>query len=86
MDMRGLPDDWADKLTQRSQRFGSGIDLAELFYMGERASAKEYLAGHGWQVAVQTTEEAYAANGFEVPDDELAAFGGDSGYLSATLR
>ncbi len=30
--------------------------------------------------------DAYAANGFELPDDELAAFGGDSGYLSATAN
>jgi hypothetical protein len=30
--------------------------------------------------------EAYAANGFELPDDELLTFGGDSGYLSATLK
>jgi methyltransferase (TIGR00027 family) len=84
MDMTGLPDDWADKLTERTKRIGSGINLAELFYPGERNSAADYLASHGWQNAIRTTAEAYASNGFELPDDELAAFGGDSGYLTST--
>ena len=85
MDMNGLPSDWAEKLTQRAQRVGSTINLAELFYLGERNSAADYLTEHGWRTDVLTTAAAYAANGFELPDDELAAFGGDSGYLTATL-
>lgn len=86
MDMTGLPDDWADKLTERTKRIGSGINLAELFYTGERNSAADYLASHGWQNAIRTTAEAYASNGFELPNDELAAFGGDSGYLTSTRK
>jgi methyltransferase (TIGR00027 family) len=84
MDMAGLPDDWADKLTERTKRIGSGINLAELFYTGERNSAADYLASHGWRNVIRSTAEAYAANGFELPDDELATFGGDSGYLTST--
>jgi methyltransferase (TIGR00027 family) len=86
MDMRGLPSDWAQQLTERSQRISSTINLAELFYTGERNSAADYLTTRGWQVGILGTGEAYAANGFELPDDELLAFGGDSGYLSATLK
>src|SRR4051794_2492644 len=86
MDTSGLPADWAEKLTERSKRIGSDINLAELFYTGERNSAADYLAKHGWQVDVRNTAAAYQANGFELPDDELAAFGGDSGYLTATLN
>jgi methyltransferase (TIGR00027 family) len=86
MDMRGLPPDWAQKLTERSQRIGSNINLAELFYTGERNSAADYLRTRGWQVDVLNTADAFAANGFELPDDELAAFGGDSGYLTATYK
>jgi methyltransferase (TIGR00027 family) len=86
MDMRGLPEDWAQQLTERSQRISSSINLAELFYTGERNSAADYLAAHGWQTNVLKTGEAFAANGFELPDDELMSFGGDSGYLSATLK
>ncbi|MET0473261.1 MAG: class I SAM-dependent methyltransferase [Mycobacterium sp.] len=86
MDMAGLPEDWAEKLTERSKRIGSNINLAELFYTGERNSAADYLTKHGWHVDIRNTAAAYEANGFALPDDELAAFGGDSGYLTATLK
>ena len=85
MDASGLPADWARKLTERAQRIGSDINLADLFYTGERNSAADYLVDHGWQTAILKTAAAYEANGFVLPDDELAAFGGDSGYLTATF-
>jgi methyltransferase (TIGR00027 family) len=85
MDMSSLPDDWTDKLTERSRRIGSDINLAELFYMGERHTAGEYLAGKGWHARLLTTEAAFAAQGF-TPDPETRAFEGDSsGYLTAEL-
>jgi methyltransferase (TIGR00027 family) len=86
MDMHDLPSDWARKLTDRSRRIGSDIDLAELFYTGERNSAADYLTSHGWQVDIVKAAEAFAANGFEQPDDELATFGRGSGYLTAILK
>lgn len=85
LDMHNVPSDWAQRLTERSRRIGSNINLAELFYTGERNTAAEYLAGHGWRVDIRTTEQAYAANGFELPNDQLSPFGRDSGYLTATL-
>ncbi|OBF23277.1 SAM-dependent methyltransferase [Mycobacterium kubicae] len=85
MDLRNIPADWAEKLTERSRRLGSNINLAELFYTGDRNTAADYLSGHGWRVDVRTTEQAYAAHGFDLPDDELASFGDSSGYLTATL-
>ena len=85
MDLSSIPDDWAEKLTERTKRLGSEIDLAELFYTGERNSAADYLAKHGWRNTILPTAEAYAANGFQLPDDELATFGGNSGYLTSTL-
>ena len=86
MDLRNAPPDWAQRLTERSRRIGSNINLAELFYTGERNSAAEYLTGHGWRVDVRTTAQAFAANGFEMPDDgELSSLGASSGYLTATL-
>jgi len=86
MDLAAIPADWAEKLTERTKRLGSEINLAELFYTGERNSAADYLAAHGWSNVIQPTADAYAANGFELPDDELASFGGGSGYLTSTLK
>ena len=85
MDLRNVPADWADRLTERSRRIGSNINLAELFYSGDRNPAADYLKDHGWHIDIQTTSQIYAANGFELPDDELASFGDGSGYLTATL-
>jgi methyltransferase (TIGR00027 family) len=85
MDMRDVPADWAERLTERARRIGSNINLAELFYTGDRTPAADYLGAHGWRTEIRTTEQAFAANGFEVPDDELASFGSGSGYLTAAL-
>jgi methyltransferase (TIGR00027 family) len=85
MDMTSIPADWTEKLDERSRRAGSDIKLSELFYSGDRNTAREYLSSHGWQVSTISTAEAFAANGFDVPDDELIRFIGDSGYLTATL-
>jgi len=87
MEMSGLPEDWAEKLTERSRRTGSKIDLAALFYMGDRSSAGQYLTAHGWRAEVLMTADAFSAQGFELPDDELAGFeGNNSGYLTAILE
>ena len=85
MDLNSIPADWAEKLTERTKRLGSEIDLAELFFTGERNNAADYLASQGWSNTILTTAEAYAANGFPLPDDELATLGGNSGYLTSTL-
>jgi methyltransferase (TIGR00027 family) len=86
VDMRGLPSDWAQQLTERSQRLGSTVNLAELIYTGDRNDAADYLKSHGWQVGILDADEAHAANGLEPPNEEVRAFGGNYGYLSATLK
>ena len=87
MDMKSLPEDFARLLTERSRKLGSEIDLADLFYDGERHSAGDYLTSHGWTVTVRTTEEAFASNGFQLPEDPLTAgMAVTSGYLSAILK
>jgi methyltransferase (TIGR00027 family) len=86
MDIQGSPGEWTEKLNERSRRMGSNLDLADLFYTGERNSAGDYLTSKNWDVAIRSTREAYAVNGFEFPDDELTALAGDSGYLSAILK
>jgi methyltransferase (TIGR00027 family) len=86
MDTQGSLDEWTERLNERSRRMGSNIDLAELFYTGERNSAGDYLTLKGWGVTIRSTREAYAVNGFEFPEDELTALAGKSGYLSAILK
>lgn len=86
VDMRTLPSDWAEQLTERSQRLGSTVNLAELIYTGDRNDAADYLRTHGWQVDILGADEAHAANGFEPPSDDMRAFGGNYGYLSATSK
>lgn len=84
MDMQTLTANWSDKVNQWSRRVGSDIDLMDLFYSGERNTATDYLASHGWDVTVLRMRDAYAGYGFDFPED-LAELAGDSGYLSATF-
>jgi O-methyltransferase involved in polyketide biosynthesis len=86
MDMSKLPADWAQQLTDRSRLGGSTIDLASLFYTGERNTAGDYLTTHGWDVTIRTGEEAFEANGFAMPDNGLAQLASSAGYLTATLK
>src|SRR6476469_2928937 len=86
MDIQGSAADWTEKLSERSRRMGSNLDLAELFYTGDRTAAGEYLKAKGWEVSVRSSRKAFALNGFKYPEDELTALAGDSGYLSAILN
>jgi methyltransferase (TIGR00027 family) len=85
MDTTNLPDDWAERLSDRWRRAGSDINLSDLFYHGERNEARNYLSSHGWQVTIYSTNELYDGHGFTLPDDELVRVMGDSGYMTATL-
>ena len=85
MDAQALTGDWAEAMTERGRRLGSTIDLTELFYTGPRNSAADHLRAQGWSVTVQPNSDAYVANGFAPPADELIALTGDSGYLTAQL-
>ncbi|MCV7288370.1 class I SAM-dependent methyltransferase [Mycolicibacterium wolinskyi] len=85
MDMNMLSEEWTKKVSEWSKRVGSEVDLKDLFYSGERHTARDYLSSHGWRVTVESTRDAYAGNGFELPED-LAELAGDSGYLSAQFK
>ncbi|MHC9291824.1 class I SAM-dependent methyltransferase [Mycobacterium sp. LTG2003] len=85
MDMNMLSEEWTKKVSDWSKRVGSEVDLMDLFYSGERHTARDYLSSQGWQATVASTRDAYAGYGFELPED-LAELAGDSGYLSAQLK
>ena len=85
MDAEALTGDWAKAMTERARRHGSDINLEELFYNGPRTPARDHLSANGWRVQVLGTVDAYTANGFEPPKDDLLTLIGDSGYLTAEL-
>ena len=60
--------------------------MAELIYHGERSDVIDYLTGHGWDVTAQKMPDAYAANGFEFPEDGAMGFFADMSYVSAVKR
>ncbi len=64
MDAKALTGDWAKELSARGRRYGSDIDLNELFYSGPRTPAGDHLSAAGWQVTVLPNDKAYAAQGF----------------------
>ena len=64
---------------QRMRAHGVDLDMADLFYFGERNEASGYLVQHGWQVDSSTVSELFAQYGLPpVADDEdnVRAFGG----------
>ncbi|WKG05513.1 class I SAM-dependent methyltransferase [Mycolicibacterium sp. HK-90] len=67
------------------RRFGFDGELPELVYHGQRSSVVEYLTACGWDVTAQTLDEAYAANGFELPGDEMFAAFADARIVSGVL-
>jgi methyltransferase (TIGR00027 family) len=74
------------RISDRWRRFGFNLNAADLFYHGERSVVVDYLTTHGWQVTPHPARELYARNGFEFPEDEMAATFGDMSYVAATLR
>ena len=71
IDAAAMSGEWAKRFT-------------ELFYSGQRNSARDHLAAQGWRVSVLSTADAYAANGFALPSDGPGAMA-TPGYLTATL-
>ncbi|WP_343603273.1 class I SAM-dependent methyltransferase [Mycobacterium sp.] len=70
---------------QQMSELGFDIDFNDLVYHFERSHIIEYLSGRGWQVSHRTVAQLHADNGFDYPDDELAAAFADITYLSAVL-
>ena len=67
------------------RRSGFDVEISHLVYGGERSPVIEYLTARGWQITAQTLEEVYAANGFEMPDDDMFAAFADARIISGVL-
>jgi methyltransferase (TIGR00027 family) len=55
------------------QQHGFDVNLADLFYQGERSHVVDYLTRHGWHVAARPRPDMFREYGREFPEtDELA--------------
>ena len=85
-DPNAFTDERLQRITERWQRFGFNLNAADLFYPGERNVVVDYLGTHGWAVTAHPARELYAQNGFEFPEDEMAATFGELSYVAAILK
>ena len=85
-DPTAFSDERAQRLTDRWNRLGFDFNMSDLIYHGERGTVIEYLTAHSWEVTARTAKEMYAHNGFEFPEDEMAAAFGEMSYVAATLK
>lgn len=85
-DPNAFTEDRLQRISERWRRAGFNLDAADLFYQGDRSVVVDYLTDHGWQVTAHPVRELYARNGFEFPEDEMAATFGEMSYVAATLK
>lgn len=85
-DASAFSDNRSRRVSDGFHRFGFDGQISDLVYEGRRSDVAEYLNAHGWDVTSQTLEEAYAANGFEVPGDDMFAAFADARVVSGVLR
>jgi methyltransferase (TIGR00027 family) len=85
-DISAFSDDRSQLIADRLKQYGHDIEMSELIYHDERNDVVDYLTGHGWDVTAQSMRDAYAANGFEFPEDGAMGFFADMSYLSAIKR
>ena len=85
-DVAVFTDERSKRISERLRKYGHDIEMADLVYQGERSHVIEYLTSHGWEVSALTMKEAYAADGFEFPDDETTAPFTNLSYVSAVLK
>lgn len=65
---------------------GAHLDIADLFYAGERHHVVDYLGERGWQVSARPRPEVFTDYGREFPDSELLAPMRDSLTIIATRQ
>lgn len=79
-------DERSQLIAERMKRYGHDVEMADLIYQDERNDVVDYLTGHGWEVSTVSMRDAYAANGFEFPQDGAMGFFAEMSYLTAVKR
>lgn len=85
-DISAFSDERSQEIADRLKKYGHDIEMSELIYRDERNDVIDYLTARGWDVIAQTMRDAYAANGFEFPEDSAMGFFAGMSYLSAIKR
>lgn len=85
-DISAFSDERSQEFADRLKQYGHDIEMSELIYHDERSDVIDYLSAHGWDVTAQAMRDAYAANGFEFPEDGAMGFFADMSYLDAVKR
>jgi methyltransferase (TIGR00027 family) len=62
---KAMSDEWGEH--------GFDVNIADLFYAGERTPVAEYLTSHGWQVSTRTRPEMFKLYNRPFPESELLA-------------
>ncbi|KUH95945.1 SAM-dependent methyltransferase [Mycobacterium sp. IS-1556] len=75
----------SERVLEGFRRSGLDTELSDLVYSGRRSDVLEFLAARGWDVSSQTLEEAYAINGFELPDEDMFAAFAEARIVTGTL-
>lgn len=75
----------AQRLSEQWRSQGLDLDVADLFYDGERASVIDYLRGCGWDVTARGRDDMFAHYGRAFPTSEAAETMRDSLAVTATL-
>lgn len=82
-DVSMFSDERSKEIAERLKVYGQDIEMGDLVYHGERSDVLAYLTDHGWDVSAQSMRDAYAANGFEFPEDGAFGFFTDMSYVTA---
>ena len=85
-DISAFSDERSQEIADRLKQYGHDIEMSELIYHDERNDVVDYLTARGWDVTAQKMRDAYAANGFEFPEDGAMGFFADMSYLAAIKR
>lgn len=65
--------DRATKMSDQWSELGLDLNLADLFYAGERTPVVDHLQQHGWQVSTRTRPEMFALHGRAFADGDSMA-------------
>ncbi len=79
--INGRPKQVAEKMKE----LGSDVSMEDLVYQGQRTNVVEHLRKLGWTVTEQNSADAHAANGFDLPDNDMTQEFGKLSYVSAVL-